>query len=89
MLVFTATQKKCTIQGNDDCFQQATITCCNGYILQVQNQTSATCVKCLAPGESCYQTTKQCCPGYRCGSGGPVYQVTRPGDRCISNMIIG
>ena len=77
---------KCSTQN---CFEQATITCCKGYILEMVNQTVATCAKCLAPGEPCYNTNKQCCPGYRCGSGGPVYPEPRPEDKCINMFIIG
>lgn len=44
--------------------------------------------KCLAPGESCYQIDKPCCPGYKCASG-PLTTPPSPTDRCISNAIIG
>jgi hypothetical protein len=86
MTVVTA---KCPTQKVNGCFEQASIACCDGYILQVANETTATCVKCLAPGESCYQTNQPCCAGYRCGSGGPVFPEPRPQDRCISKFIIG
>ena len=74
---------------NSECFQETTFSCCDGFVLQVQNETTATCVKCLKPGEPCYQVNRPCCSGYRCGSGGAVYPEPRSGDHCISNQIIG
>ncbi|CAF4614222.1 unnamed protein product, partial [Rotaria sp. Silwood2] len=69
------------------CIEGATITCCKGHILQVVNETTAKCVKCLASGVSCYNTKQQCCPGYQCGLGGIVLATPQPGSRCISNLI--
>ena len=66
-----------------------TVTCCDGYILQLQNQTTANCIECLSAGTSCYQTDKPCCPGLRCGSGPVVYPDPRPTDQCISDLIKG
>ena len=74
---------------NKLCCEKATIVCCDGYILQVQNETTASCVPCLAAGQSCYQTNRPCCPGYRCGSGPVVYSEPRATDICISNLIRG
>ena len=71
------------------CYEQATITCCNGYILQIQNQTVASCVKCLTSGTSCYKTNQACCPGLRCGSGPVSYPEPRLTDKCISQLIVG
>lgn len=75
-------EKKC-------CYEQATFTCCEGFILQVQNLTTASCIECIPPGQSCYQVDRPCCPGYRCGSGPVVYSDPRPTDKCISELLRG
>ena len=95
ILAVTTMIPPCTSEKNkrcgkkDCCYEQATFTCCEGFFLQVQNQTTAACVECLAPGVSCYQTKLSCCQGYRCGSGPVVYPDPRPTDRCISDQIKG
>ncbi len=89
MIVFIAVTKICALKKTNHCHSETIIKCCDDYILQIRNQTTATCVKCLAPGQSCYQTNRQCCPGYRCGFGSPTFPEPRPNDICISNTIIG
>jgi hypothetical protein len=90
MIVFIAVTKTYASEEINDCYDNVTMKCCEGYVLQTgNNQTTATCIKCIAPGLSCYQTNQTCCSGFRCGSGGPVYSEPRPTDRCISNSIIG
>ncbi|CAF3699909.1 unnamed protein product [Rotaria sp. Silwood1] len=72
-----------------ECFTNANITCCNGYILQVINKTSAVCVQCLKPGARCYQTSQSCCPGYQCYVSNVILDVLPPEATCIQDLIAG
>ncbi len=89
MIVFSFVASQCSKGKISKCFRKGIIQCCDGFVLQIQNATTGSCVQCLSPGQSCYQVNQPCCPGYRCGSSGIVYPEPRPGDRCISNLIIG
>lgn len=86
-IIITSVAIKCS--DKNCCHARVTIVCCEGYVLQVQNQTTASCVKYLAPGKSCYQTNQPCCSGYRCGSGPLSYPEPQPTDKCISELIVG
>ncbi|CAF2937897.1 unnamed protein product [Rotaria sp. Silwood2] len=86
-LVVNTVATRCSTQAG--CFGGTTIACCKGHILQVINETTAKCIRCLASGALCYNTKKECCPGYHCGVGGVVLATPQPGARCVSNLIDG
>ncbi|CAF1260151.1 unnamed protein product [Rotaria magnacalcarata] len=89
----------CTVQPKDDddnesddkedCHKGATFSCCEGYILEVQNETTANCIECIPAGQSCYQINRPCCPGYQCSTGPAIYVKPRPTDICISSLLKG
>ncbi len=87
--MFNGVAIHCLEEKDHQCYQQGTISCCKGSFLQIQNETTATCIKCLPPGELCYQINIPCCPGYGCGVGGVHYYEPRPGERCRSIAVLG
>ncbi|CAF3217234.1 unnamed protein product [Rotaria socialis] len=84
-----------TVQPENDvyyknpCHKGASFSCCEGYVLEVQNETTAKCINCIPAGRPCYQINRPCCPGYRCGSGPAIYVKPRPTDICIPNLLKG